>query len=248
MRRILATLTVVGALLFSAGSARADWDDGAAAYKRGDYATALKELRPLAEQGDAKAQFGLGFMYAEGQGVPEISAEAVKWWRKAAEQGHADAQFNLALMYANGEGVPVNNIKAYMWFSLAKAQGDKDKKAAGNLDIVKKRMNTAQIAKAQELAAFSSASQSAQNLVEDLRSGKSDVRAAISTGNFTGVIKFWREMKSKPDFKVTVSNQGWSHGAYSAHSAEARLKRPLKTVRKRVVAGQNVKFMQSATP
>ena len=248
MRRILATLTVVGALLFSAGSARADWDDGAAAYKRGDYATALKELRPLAEQGDAKAQFGLGFMYAEGQGVPEISAEAVKWWRKAAEQGHADAQFNLALMYANGEGVPVNNIKAYMWFSLAKAPGDKDKKAAGNLDIVKKRMTTAQIAKAQELAAFSSASQSAQNLVEDLRSGKSDVRAAISTGNFTGVIKFWREMKSKPDFKVTVSNQGWSHGAYSAHSAEARLKRPLKTVRKRVVAGQNVKFMQSATP
>ena len=150
MRRILATLTVVGARLFSAGSARADWDDGAAAYKRGDYATALKELRPLAEQGDAKAQFGLGFMYAEGQGVPEISAEAVKWWRKAAEQGHADAQFNLGNIYGRGEGVPVNNIKAYMWFSLAKAQGDKE--AAENLDIVKKRMIPAQIAKAQELA------------------------------------------------------------------------------------------------
>jgi hypothetical protein len=55
MRRIAATLAVVGALLFSAGSAWADFDDGLAAYQRGDYATALKEFRPLAEQGHAVA-------------------------------------------------------------------------------------------------------------------------------------------------------------------------------------------------
>ena len=55
MRHILATLAVVGALLFSAGSAWADFDDGLAAYQRGDYATALKEFRPLAEQGHAVA-------------------------------------------------------------------------------------------------------------------------------------------------------------------------------------------------
>jgi len=63
MRRILATLAVVGALLFSAGSAWADYDDGLAAYNRGDYAAALQEWRPLAEQGDAKAQYNLGVMY-----------------------------------------------------------------------------------------------------------------------------------------------------------------------------------------
>ena len=59
-----ATLAVV-ALLFSAGSAWADWDDGVAAYKRGDYVTAYQEFRPLAEQGDAKTQFNLGIMYAK---------------------------------------------------------------------------------------------------------------------------------------------------------------------------------------
>ena len=56
MRRILATLAVVGALLFSAGSAWADFDDGWAAYERGDYATAFQEFLPYAEQGNAKAQ------------------------------------------------------------------------------------------------------------------------------------------------------------------------------------------------
>ena len=70
MRRIAATLAVVGALLFSAGSAWADWDDAVAAHKRGDYATLLQELRPLAEQGDVMAQTSLGIMYANGYGVP----------------------------------------------------------------------------------------------------------------------------------------------------------------------------------
>ena len=70
----------------------------------------------------------------------------MKWYRKAAEQGDAESQYNLALMYANGEGVPVNDVRAYMWWALAKAQGDKE--AAGNLDIIKKRMTPTQIAKA----------------------------------------------------------------------------------------------------
>ena len=56
MRRIAATLAVVGALLFSAGSAWADYDDGFAAYQRGDYETAYREFLPLAEQGHAQAQ------------------------------------------------------------------------------------------------------------------------------------------------------------------------------------------------
>jgi len=87
MRRIAATLAVVGALLFSAGSAWADYADGWAAFQRGDYATALREWLPLAEQGDVSAQYFLGDMYRKGLGVPENDAEAVKWYRKAAEQG-----------------------------------------------------------------------------------------------------------------------------------------------------------------
>jgi len=50
-----------------------------AAHQRGDYATALKSFRPLAEQGVAEAQFGLGFMYGEGLGVSQDYAEAMKW-------------------------------------------------------------------------------------------------------------------------------------------------------------------------
>jgi uncharacterized protein len=149
MRRILAPLAVV-ALLFSAGSAWADFDDGWAAYERGDYATAFREFRLLAEQGDAQGQLLLGLMYDKGKGVPENDVKAVEWYRKAAEQGQVMAQYNLGNMYGKGEGVPVNNVRAYMWWSLAKAQGDKG--AAENLDIVKNRMTPADISKAQALA------------------------------------------------------------------------------------------------
>ncbi len=64
----------------------AGWDEATAAYQRGDYVTAIRELRPLAEQGVAEAQFNLGNMYDKGRGVPQDYAEAVQWYRKAAEQ------------------------------------------------------------------------------------------------------------------------------------------------------------------
>src|SRR6266852_2147310 len=81
------------------------FEDGVAAYKRGDYATALRLWRPLAEQGAADAQFVLAAMYDKGQGVRQDYTEAVKWYRKAAEQGDDTAQFNLGGMYEKGHGV-----------------------------------------------------------------------------------------------------------------------------------------------
>ncbi len=125
-------------------------DEGEAAYERGDYATALREFRVLATQGNAPAQFSLGIMYYEGRGVPQDYAEAVKWFRKAAEQGHAKAQYNLARMYNKGWGVPQDYIQAHMWFNLAGAQGFKP--AAKSRDYVAKLMTPAQIAEAQRLA------------------------------------------------------------------------------------------------
>jgi hypothetical protein len=123
MRHILATLAVVGALLFSAGSAWADFDDGVAAYERGDFATAVQEFRPLAEQGVAEAQFILGLIYAIGSGIPKDKAEAFKWYRKAAEQGFAMAQYNLGRMYQRGDGVPKNDAEAVKWYRKAAEQG-----------------------------------------------------------------------------------------------------------------------------
>lgn len=70
---------------------------GYAQYQAGNYAGALEHWRALAEAGHAKAQYGLGLMYAHGQGVKQDDALAVKWLRQAAEQAVAGAQFNLAV-------------------------------------------------------------------------------------------------------------------------------------------------------
>ncbi len=96
---------------------------GVAAYKLGAYATALREFRRLAEQGNAKAQNTLGLMYGKGLGVPQDYAKAVGWYHKAAEQGYAKAQNNLGFMYRNGRGVPQDYADAVKWFRKAAEQG-----------------------------------------------------------------------------------------------------------------------------
>src|SRR5438046_987324 len=87
---------------------------GAAAYKRGDYATALSIFRPLAEQGNVTAQFDLGVMYANGHGVVQDHVEALSWYRLAADQRDPDAQNNIGELYLFGLGVPQDKVRAYM--------------------------------------------------------------------------------------------------------------------------------------
>ena len=101
-----------------------DYQKGLAAFNGGDYATALKEWKPLAEKGDMYAQSNLGLMYYNGDGVPQDYREAVKWYRLAAEQGDAKAQYNLGLMYENGYGVPQDYKEAVKWYRLAAEQGN----------------------------------------------------------------------------------------------------------------------------
>ena len=102
------------------------YEDASAAYERGDYATAFRLMKPLAEQGYAKAQYNLGVMYHKGEGVPADHAEAVKWFRKAAEQGYAKAQYNLGVMYRIGDGVPQDNTETMKWYRKAAEQGIAD--------------------------------------------------------------------------------------------------------------------------
>lgn len=94
------------------------------AFNRGDYAEAVRQFRPLAEQGDAEAQANLGSAYAVGGGVPKDSAQAFYWHSKAARQGYAPAQMLLGLAYANGDGVPQDRSQAIFWWRKAAAQGD----------------------------------------------------------------------------------------------------------------------------
>ncbi len=107
--------------------------EGAAAYIRGYYATAIREWRPLAEQGNAKAQFYLGVMYDKGQGVPQDYARAAKWYSKAAEQGLAQAQLYLGFMYQR-PGVPPDDAEAVKWYRKAAEQGVAD--AQYNLGVM----------------------------------------------------------------------------------------------------------------
>jgi len=141
---------VVGFVFMLATPVLADFQAGLDAYKRGDYDTAMTEWRPLAEQGDAEAQWFLGSMYYQGKGVPQDDQEAVRWYRQAAEQGDADAQNTLGYMYEHGRGVPRNYVRAYMWASLAAAQGIED--SAKGLEILEKKMIPAQLAEAQRRA------------------------------------------------------------------------------------------------
>jgi len=133
----------------------ADGQVGLDAYKRGDYTTALLEWRPLAEHGDANAQYNLGVMYDFGKGVPQDFATARQWYEKAAAQGHAGAQNNLGGLYEFGHGVTQDHVCAYMWYNVAAAHstGDAQKDvAAENRDEIAGRMTPAQIAEAQKLA------------------------------------------------------------------------------------------------
>ncbi len=153
MKRVIAFAVL---LVVLAAPAWADTKACEDAYERKDYEAALKECRPLAEQGDAAAQYNLGVMYYGGYGVPQDYAEAVRWYRKAAEQGNAPAQYNLGVMYHTGQGVPQDYVYAHMWYNVAvaslPASGGAREMAAKNRDIVAKRMTPAQIAEAQRLA------------------------------------------------------------------------------------------------
>jgi V8-like Glu-specific endopeptidase len=101
----------------------AELDEAVAAAHSGDYATALRRLSVLAEKGDARARFDIGFMHAYGWGVPRNPAEAITWYRKAADQGLGVAQHFLGLAYVNGEGVRADEAEAARWFARAAAQG-----------------------------------------------------------------------------------------------------------------------------
>jgi uncharacterized protein len=158
VKRRITTLVASGVLaltLFGVAAA-GPLEDGRAAYLRPDYASAMRLLRPLAEQGNAVAQLTLGQMYDFGEGVPQDYEQAVAWYRKAADQGNGGAQLLLGQMYESGEGVAQDFVRAHMWFNLA-ASGSSDSPAQHRSAVedrfrVEARMTPAQIAEAQRLA------------------------------------------------------------------------------------------------
>lgn len=153
VRLAVAALLGLG-VMASASAALADRAAGTAAFHRGDFATAMAELRPLAEAGDAASQFDLGAMYDNGLGVPEDRVEAARWYLRAARQGDQTAMFNLGVMYEDGIGVGKDPVQAYVYYALCVEQGPPY--AARNRDKVKAGLTPEQLARGDELVrAFS---------------------------------------------------------------------------------------------
>ena len=121
-RRILLVI-VLGCLV--ASPSLGGWQEGRQAFDRGDYATALKELHPLAEEGDRGAQALLGYIYENGSkhGVPRNPHAAYKWYRLAAEQGDAQSQVALGRMYWEGRDIQQDYGAALRMYEMAAAQG-----------------------------------------------------------------------------------------------------------------------------
>jgi TPR repeat protein len=136
MRHLTATISLTVAVFFGSSgvSWSANFQKGLTAYNSGDYADALREWEPLAEQGNAPTQFNLGLMYDDGKGVPQDHKTAVKWYRLSAEQGYANAQYNLGFMYNKGNGVPQDYETAAKWYRLAAEQGNAN--AQNNLGVM----------------------------------------------------------------------------------------------------------------
>ena len=114
------------------------------------------DVRALAEQGDAQAQFVLGSMYRDGQGVEKDLKQTLKWWQEAAGQGNVDAQFALGNIYSGGFGVERDYVLSYMWFDITAAQTETPwlaPIARSNRDALIDRMTAAEVSKAKQMSA-----------------------------------------------------------------------------------------------
>jgi TPR repeat protein len=101
-----------------------DYDAANSLYWAGKLDEAWARMRPLAEGGDARAQFWVGSRYIDGRGVQRDDAQAVDWLTRSARGGNAQAQFNLGVFYRDGRrGLSKNPAEAKKWLELSAAQG-----------------------------------------------------------------------------------------------------------------------------
>ena len=120
MRKLL----IIFALVFAHTGWSGDFEDGVAAAKRGDHATAFLKFRSAAEQGIPGAQHNLGLMYDRGEGIAEDYKEAMRWYLLAVGQGIPEAVYAIGDMYDKGRGVVQDYKEAVRWFKLAARWGN----------------------------------------------------------------------------------------------------------------------------
>lgn len=137
-------------IMLLCNTASAGKNEGATAFKNGDYATALREYLPLAEKGDSVAQFNVGFLYYRGLGTNSDHITAMKWLVKSAEQGNAEAQLKVGSMLYAGDGVKKDLVQSYKWLWLSELL--KDENAIPYRKEVEAQMSPSELKEAQKLA------------------------------------------------------------------------------------------------
>ena len=109
--------------LFGPAVKAGPFEDGIAAYKARQFGIAVELWRPIAEAGDFVAQYYMGFVYGQGQGVEQDVVKSVRWYEMAGKQGYTPALHHLGLIFATGEGVEENDTVAVRWFRMAAELG-----------------------------------------------------------------------------------------------------------------------------
>jgi len=154
MNRYFAILVLLP-ILAGAPSAAQDFKAGVDAFRKGDYATAVREWKPLAELGSVPAQFNLGLIFERGLGQPPDLVEATRWYALAAENGATAAQINLGYAYESGRGVERDFVQAHKWYQVAAErlpEGERRDKAVRNRDALATKMTTAEVDEALRLS------------------------------------------------------------------------------------------------
>ncbi len=120
-------LLLISSVSFFNNAVAKDLDDAVEAMRSGDFAEAYCIMRPLAEDGDADAQYNIGWMYLNGYGLRVNDNLALEWWKKASDQGHSDASFSIGMLYSLGEGeVSKDSDEAINYYLIAADDGHED--------------------------------------------------------------------------------------------------------------------------
>jgi TPR repeat protein len=156
MKKAIAAAVLTMAVFVEPIASAAPINDAQTAYDNGDYATAFKLYKPLAEQGNARARRMLASLYGFGGGTHMSVSESIKWYRSAAELKDNISMSNLGYFYRESYlGLPQNYVRAHMWFNLALANSNNVQDRISNstsLVGLQRKMTPAQIAEAQEMA------------------------------------------------------------------------------------------------
>lgn len=187
---------------FAVQPSLASFEEGMAAYQRQDYVNAFKEWRPLAGQGDAIAQYYMGVLYANGQGVEQSYEEAANWYEKAAEQDYAEAQYSLGELYDQGKGVVRNSHFANDWYIKAAEMGHLKAKYILGEPHDKSQGTTREYRQAVDRcnAAFKK-----ERLTAQFRSaGLLDETDQADTGNYQEAVDLCREAAAEAEYNQGV--------------------------------------------